>query len=202
MKSLRTMAALAAVSLSLSGCVSLGGAEPPDSLLTLTSTAVAPAGSGAETGAEGGIGAIAVLTPEVPAKLDVLRIPVNVSDTEIAYLQDAFWVEKPARLFRRLLGETLRTRGAALVLDSDDTPTLASQFVRGTLLDMTYDAPTGSVIVRYDAIRSDSDGRVVSRRFEAREDGVLPEAAFVGPALNRVSNQVAGEVAEWVVSGD
>jgi cholesterol transport system auxiliary component len=126
-------------------------------------------------------------------------VPVNVSETQVAYLQDAFWIEKPARLFRRLIGETLRTRGAALVLDSDDTPARADTVVRGTLLDMTYDAPTSAVVVRFDAIRTDADGKVVSRRFEAREDGVLPEAGAVGPALNRVANTVAGEIAEWVV---
>lgn len=185
----------------LTGCVSLG-VDPPESLLTLSSSATAPAGSGSETGREGSAGAIAVLTPEVPAKLDVLRVPVDVSETEIAYLQDAFWVEKPARLFRRLLGETLRTRGAALVIDNDDAPVLASQFLRGTLLDMTYDAQTSSVVVRFEAMRTDADGSVVSRRFEAREEGIAADAAFVGPALNRAANQVAGEVAEWVVDGE
>ncbi|WP_108786980.1 ABC-type transport auxiliary lipoprotein family protein [Erythrobacter sp. Alg231-14] len=192
----------AAIGLGLSGCISLGAAEPPESLITLSSTAVAPAGSGAETGSEGSVGAIAVLTPETPAKLDVLRVPVNVSDTEIAYLQEAVWIEKPARLFRRLLGETLRVRGGALVLDSDDTPILASQFVRGTLIDMTFDAPSGSVVVRYDAIRTNADGVVTSRRFEAREDGIAPEAVFVGPALNRAANTVASDVADWVLSGE
>jgi cholesterol transport system auxiliary component len=188
--------------LMLGGCVSLG-AEPPESLLTLSSTASAPAGSGSGrvTSAEGSAGAIAVLTPEVPAKLNVLRVPVQISDTEIAYLQNAFWVEKPARLFRRLIGETLRTRTDALVLDTDDTPTLAGQFVRGTLLDMGFDAPTSSVVVRFDAIRSDEDGTVTSRRFEARESGVLAEPGSVGPALNRAANEVAGEVANWILSG-
>lgn len=192
------LAMVAAGAMALTGCVSLG-AELPDTLLTLTSTTSAPAGSGAETGSEGSAGAIAVLTPEVPAKLDVLRVPVNISDTEVAYLQEAFWIEKPARLFRRLIGETLRTRGAAMVLDSDDTPILASQFVRGTLLDMTYDAPTSSVVVRFEAIRTDGDGKVFSRRFEASEDGVEAEAAAVGPALNRAANSVASEVADWVL---
>lgn len=185
----------------LSGCISLGQ-EPPESLLTLSSTASAPAGSGAQAGGEDGEGAIAVLTPEVPAKLDVLRVPVNVSETEVAYLQEAFWIEKPARLFRRLIGETLRTRGAALVLDNDDTPARADTVVRGTLLDMTYDAPTSSVVVRFEAMRTNADGKVVSRRFEAREQGVQPEAGSVGPALNRVANTVAGEVADWVVDAE
>lgn len=204
MNSIRHMRVLlaAATIFALPGCISLGaGGEPPESLLTLSSTATAPAGSGAVTGPEGSAGAIAVLTPEVPAKLDVMRIPVNVSDTKVAYLQEAVWIEKPARLFRRLLGETLRVQGGALVLDNDDTPTLAAQFVRGTLLDMTYDAPTSSVVVRFEAIRSDAEGTVTSRRFEAREENVLAEAEFVGPAMNRAANVVAADVAGWVLNG-
>ena len=190
--------AVGIAALALSGCVSFGATAPPDSLLTLNATAVAPAGSSASTGVSEEDGAIAVLTPETPAKLNVLRVPVTVSATEIAYLQEAVWVEKPARLFRRMLGETLRARGNTLVLDSDDTPKLASQTLRGTLYDLGYDAQTSSVIVRYDAIRTSAAGVVESRRFEASESGVLPDATSVGPALNRVANTVAGEVADWM----
>ena len=190
--------ALGLGALALSGCVSFGGAELPESLLTLSSTAAAPAGTSASTGVSQDDGAIAVLTPETPAKLNVLRVPVSVSDTEIAYLQEAVWVEKPARLFRRLLGETLRAQGSTVVFDSDDTPKLAAQTLRGTLLDLGYDARSSSAVVRFDAIRTSARGVVETRRFEAREDGVLPEATFVGPALNRVANQVAAEVAEWM----
>ncbi|MFU7528840.1 ABC-type transport auxiliary lipoprotein family protein [Qipengyuania sp. ASV99] len=190
--------AAAGASLALTACISLG-AEPPESLITLSATASAPAGAGASAGREDSAAAIAVLTPEVPAKLDVLRVPVNVSDTQVAYLQEAVWIEKPARLFRRMIGEILRLRGGALVLDSDDTPTLAGVSLRGTLSEMSYDAPTSSVVVRFDAVRTDSSGAVLSRRFEARESGVAPEAEFVGPALNRAANTVAGEVADWVL---
>lgn len=193
-----------AASLALAGCVSFGGGEPPESLLTLTPTASAPSGSGGVAGADAAVGAIAVLTPETPAKLDLTRVPVNISDTQVAYLQNAVWVEKPARLFRRLLGETIRSAAGdgdgPLVLDTDDTPTLASRTVRGTLMEMSYDAPTSSVVVRFDAVQTDDEGKVTSRRFEAREDGVLAEAALVGPALNRAANTVAGEVAAWVLA--
>lgn len=197
----RVVALLIGASLTLSGCISLGG-EPPESLLTLSSSATAPAGSGSVAGVEGAQGAIAVQTPEVPAKLDVMRVPVNVSDTEVAYLQDAVWIEKPARLFRRLLGETLRTRGGGLVIDGDEAPTPASQTLRGTLIEMGYDAQSNSVLVRFDAVRTDSEGAVISRRFEARENVSLPEAVFVGPALNRAANTVAGDVADWVLSSE
>jgi cholesterol transport system auxiliary component len=193
-----TIAALGAIT--LAGCVSLGGGEPPESLLTLTSTATAPQGSGARAGGEASEGAIAVLTPEAPAKLDVLRVPVTVSETEIAYLKDAYWVEKPARLFRRLLGETLRTRTDALVIDSDDASTEARVKLRGTLFDMGYDATSGSAVVRFDAVRTDIEGNAVSRRFEAVESGIPAEPGAVGPALNRAANRVAAEVADWIAA--
>lgn len=184
--------------LALGGCISLGG-EPPASLLTLSPAASAPAGPGAGSGTDQPV--IAVLTFDTPAKLDVLRVPVAVTDTEIAYLQEAFWVEKPARLFRRLVGETIRSRGGALVIDGDNTATLASLTLRGTLIDMGYDAQTSSAVVRFDAVRIDKEGVVTTRRFEARETGVTADARSVGAALNVAANKVAGEVADWVAGG-
>jgi cholesterol transport system auxiliary component len=185
------LAAPALLVLGLSGCISLGG-PPPESLLTLSATTPAPTGSGAMASAERPV--IAVLGLDTPAKLDVLRVPVAVSDTEIAYLKEAFWVEKPARLFRHLLGETLRAKSGdkALVLDGDETVALATISLRGTLVDMGYDARSSSVVVRFDAIRVDSKGNATTRRFEARESGVPAEARAVSAALNRAANTVAG----------
>lgn len=189
-----------ALALGLGGCISLGG-PPPESLLTLSPAARAPDGSGATAAPDRKV--LAVLALDAPAKLDVLRVPVQVSDTEIAYLKGAFWVEKPARLFRHLLGETLRARsgGAALVLDGDETVALATTTLRGTLIDMGYDAQTSSVVVRYDAIRVDSEGNATTRRFEARESGVAAESRSVAAAINRAANTVAGEAADWAVGG-
>ena len=193
-------AAPALLALGLAGCISLGG-PPPESLLTLSPTTPAPAGSGAAATPNRPV--IAVLELDAPAKLDVLRVPVAVTDTELAYLQDAFWVEKPARLFRHLLGETLRAKSgdAALVLDGDETVALATTSLRGTLIDMGYDVPSGAAVVRFDAIRVDREGNATTRRFEARESGVPAEARAVGAALNRAANTVAADVAEWVVAG-
>lgn len=184
--------------LALPGCISLGG-TPPESLLTLSPEVRAPAGAGAAAGPDRAV--IAVLPIDTPAKLDVLRVPVAVSDTELAYLQDAFWVEKPARLFRGLLGETLRARGNALVLDADETVALATVSLRGSLIDMGYDAHASAVVVRFDAIRVDGEGAASTRRFEAREAGIPSDARAVGAALNRAANTVAGEVADWVAGG-
>ena len=184
--------------LALSGCISLGG-EPPASLLTLSPAASTPAGPGVAPGDTRPV--IAVLPFDTPAKLDVLRVPVAVSDTELAYLQEAFWVEKPSRLFRRLVGETIRARGAALVVDNDDIATLSTVTLQGTLIDMGYDAQTSSAVVRFDAVRISRDGAVVTRRFEARESGVIAETRAVGTALNSAANTVAADIADWVSAG-
>jgi cholesterol transport system auxiliary component len=196
---LRPLLIAAPLLLALPGCISLGG-EPPESLLTLSAEARAPAGPGAAGGgSEQPV--IAVLSFDTPAKLDVLRVPVAVSDTELAYLQEAFWVEKPARLFRRLVGETIRARGGALVVDGDDTATLATVTMRGTLIDMGYEAATRAAVVRFDAVRIDREGKVTTRRFEAREEGIPAEARAVGAGLNTAANRVAADVAAWVTGG-
>ncbi|MFM7376919.1 MAG: ABC-type transport auxiliary lipoprotein family protein [Erythrobacter sp.] len=186
------------LALALPGCISLGG-EPPESLLTLSPAARAPAGPGVAADASRPV--IAVLPFDTPAKLDVLRVPVAVSDTELAYLQEAFWVEKPARLFRQLVGETIRAKGQAMVVDGNEVATDATVTLQGTLIDMGFDATTSEAVVRFDAVRIAKDGAVVTRRFEAREGSVTADARSVGAGLNAAANKVAAEVAEWVAAG-
>jgi len=184
----------ATLALVLAGCVSLSP-EPPESLLTLTPARSAPAGASA-TGDRAT--ALAVIEPDTDQRLNVVRVPVQTSDSTLAYLQDAMWVEKPSRLFQQLLAETIRAGGARLVVGEDDLGYGAATKLSGRLLDMGYDASTGSVVVRYDAVLQAPDGKVQSRRFESRVAGVAPEAEAVGPALNEAANAVAGEVADWV----
>lgn len=187
-------AASAAALLGLAGCVSFGG-KPPESLLTLTPDAVAPAGSGASGNAGS---AIAMAEFEAPLSLDVTRVPVQVTDSEIAYVKDAVWVEKPARLLRRLIAETIRTRSNRLVIDGDDPGALSQTRISGTLRQFGYDARTGEVVLVLDAARAGDGSSVTTRRFEARIPGVAAEAAPVGAALNQAANRVAADVAAWV----
>ncbi len=178
----------------LGGCLSFGE-DPPESLLTLTATATAPAGAGAQGTQDS---ALALVEFEAPQALAVTRVPVQMSDTELAYLKDAVWVERPARLFRRLVAETIRARSGRVVVDGDDPGVSADAQLQGTLRAFGYDARTSSAVVVFDAVRSGSGSQVATRRFEARVPGVLPEAASVGPALNQAANEVAGQVAEWI----
>lgn len=184
----------AAALLALSSCVSLGE-DPPPSLFTLTPETIAPAGHQAQGTVDQ---AIAVFEPQAPRRLDVVRVPVQVNPSTIAYLQDAVWVEKPARLFSRLLAETIRTRQTRLVIDGADIRHSATTKLSGQLVEMGYDSATRSVVVRYDAVLEQPGGTILSRRFEASVQGIPAEAGAVGPALNEAANKVAAEVAEWV----
>jgi len=123
---------------------------------------------------------------------------VQIDDANIAYLKEAFWVEQPSRLFRRLLGETIRTRSGRMVVDSNEVAAPPKDAVRGTLREFGYDARSQSVIVRFDAVRTGAGENVQTRRFESIVPGITAEAGPVGDALNRAANDVAGQVAEWI----
>ena len=182
-----------AMAMPLAGCISLGG-ETPEQLLTLTPARSAPAGF-ATTGPANV--ALAVLEPSTSQRLNVNRVPVQTSDSSLAYLQDAVWVEKPARLFQNLVAETIRARGNRLVIREGDLGQSAVTSLSGQLLDMGYDVASGSVVVRYDGVLQTPDGQVRTRRFESRVPAAA-DAISVAPALNQAANQVADEVAEWV----
>jgi len=178
----------------LAGCLRLGP-TPPERLFTLTPAAMAPAGAATDGDVSAGL---AVLEPTAAQSLTVTRVPVIVDDSSLAYLKEAFWVERPARLFQRLLAETIRARGNRLVLTDDDLQYSAPTKLSGTLVELGYDAARSSVVARYDGVLQLPDGRVLTRRFESTVPGITPEAAAVGPALNQAANEVAGQVAEWV----
>lgn len=192
------MLAVPALMLATAGCVSLGGAKPPPFLLTLSADKQVPAG----TVASGtGTTAIMVMEPETDQRLAVLRIPVQVDDTRVAYLVGTAWVERPSRLFRGLLAETLRTRTAALVLEDTQAAPVGGTRLSGRLIDLGYDVRSQSAVVRFDAMRTGPKGELQTKRFESMVAGVQAKPEFVGPALNKAANDVAGQVADWMVAG-
>lgn len=188
------IAAVVGAALLASGCVSLGG-KVPATLLTLTPRVTAAAG----TGASGQLGeALMVMEPQADRRLAVQRVAVQVDAAQVAYLKDAMWVERPSRLMRALLAETIRAKGTRLVFE--DTQALAVTGLRlsGTLGEMGFDANSRSAVVRYDAVKELPGGTIETRRFEARVPGVSAKPESVGPALNQAANEVAKQVAEWV----
>ncbi|MDG2002528.1 MAG: ABC-type transport auxiliary lipoprotein family protein [Novosphingobium sp.] len=191
---IRTIGTLIAASLLLAGCISFG-AKLPDQLINLTAQASAPAG---EMAASSGAQAIVVRDPETSRMLDVTRVPVQVDASTVAYLEDAVWVERPARLFRAVLAETIRAKGGRMVIEQSDVDMAGKQVLSGRLLFLGYDARDQAVVLRYDALLEASDGEVKTRRFESVIPGIPAEATAVAPALNEAANEVAADVAEWV----
>jgi cholesterol transport system auxiliary component len=185
-----------ALALGLAGCGSLlGGGKPPANLVTLTPEAAEPA-SMARTAAAGQ--SVTVEAPAVSRELSNVRVPVQVSPTDVQYVAKLTLADTPAKLFQGLLAETIRRTTNRVVLGPTQTTLDPGLNVSGQLERFGYDAASGQVIVSYDGALSTAGGaRVETRRFTATApaDGT---ATSVGPALNRAANQVALDVAKWV----
>lgn len=193
-KTPRTIALSIGLAISLSACVSFG-AKAPATMLVLTAQNAVAAGT-ARSGTQ--TEAVIIQTPEVPRKLDTNRIPVQIDDSSIAYVKDAFWTDKPARLMQSLLAETVAAKGRKLVLNEVDAGGKSDQMLSGSLLEFGIDASTNEAIVVYDAVKITRGQPTELRRFEARRPVAAVEPAMAGSALNAAANDVAGQVADWI----
>jgi cholesterol transport system auxiliary component len=174
-----------------------GGGKPPATLLTLTPEIPAPGEF--ERVANAGQ-AVTINVPVTSKELHTLRVPVQITPTDVQYVTNAQWIDTPDRLFRDLLSETVLRRTNRVVLDPRQAGLDPGLVVSGELQRFGYDPATGQAVVRFDAALSTAGGtRVETRRFEAQapSDG---SAASIGPALNRAANEVAIKVADWIGS--
>lgn len=192
------IAASTALAVALGACSlggMLGGGKPPTTLVTLTPEAPEPAQiiRNAVAGQ-----AVTIAVPDTSRELSAVRVPVQVNQTAVQYVADLQLVDTPARLFQKLVSETVRRTTGRVVLDPEQTTLDPGLTITGQLQRFGYDAATGQVIVQYDASLSAAGGsRVETRRFTATApaDGTAPT---VGPALNRAANQVATQIAQWI----
>jgi cholesterol transport system auxiliary component len=180
----------------LAGCVNLGGKAPP-SLLVLTPQQ-GVAGGTAYSGAAKD--ALVILIPEVPRKLETTRVPVQIDSANIAYLTNAVWADKPARLMQMLLMETVAAKNGRLVLNEVDAGGKAEHYLAGTLLEFGIDATRNEAIVVYDAVRLQNGKPIEKRRFEAREAVVEVKPAAAGAALNQAANSIANDISAWLAA--
>ena len=199
MKLLLRVAAPFALALTVGGC-SLsgmlgGGSPPPATLQTLTPEAPDP---GAITRAVSAGQSVTIAVPVTPKELRTVRVPVQVSPTDVQYVTNFQWVDTPDRLFQALVAETVRRTTNRVVLDPQQSALDPGLLVTGALQRFGYDSATGQVIVEYDGALSSAGGtHVETRRFVATAlaDG---SAGSVGPALNRAANQVALDIAKLI----
>ncbi len=181
--------------LSLAGCIRFG-AEPPPALLTLAPAAPIAAGA---TQSSAQARSITVQVPVVPQELAVTRVPVQSSATSIAYVKEAQWVEPPARLFARLLSDTLTSRANMVVLSTRQGFADPGAQLNGELREFGIDAGRSEAVVVYDAtLQRAGSTAFEKRRFEARAPVATINANSVGPAINQAANTVATAVADWV----
>jgi cholesterol transport system auxiliary component len=184
-----------AAMLPLAGCISFG-AKPPATLLTLTSTATLPVGQQQDSARAK---AIVVQVPVTPAAIAVLRVPVQTTPTSLAYVKDAQWSEPPARLFARLMADTVAARTGRVVLSQVQAVTEGNDDLAGELRAFGLDATRNEAVVTFDAALTRQAAKgTEKRRFEARVPVAAIDATAVGPALNQAANQVATEVSDWI----
>lgn len=193
MRRLRSLLPLGAA-LALSACFSFG-AKPPPTLMTITSASTIAAQTSRTSGSAK---TMTVIVPTVPQELASLRVQVRTGATTVAYLKDAQWVEPPAILFARMLGETIGATTGRLVLDFKQVAFDPGTRLTGQLQAFGVSADSSEAVVIYDAALARGAGQVEVRRFEARVPLASIDAASVAPALNQAANQVAAEVANWI----
>lgn len=184
----------ALLTLPLTACISFG-AEPPPSLLTLTPTSPVTVGQSQTASAAS---SITITVPVVPQEIATARVPVQATATTVAYVKDAQWVEAPARLFARLVSDTVTARTGRIVLDPGQFALNPGVRLTGELRQFGMDAASSSAVVVYDAALARGENQVEKRRFEARVPVGAINATSVGPALNQAANQVAADVAGWI----
>lgn len=181
----------------LAGCINLGGAAPPATLMRLTPESAMPAQTNRTVDASQ---AVTVIVPTVPQELASLRVPVTKGGISVAYLKDAQWVEQPNALFARLLSETIGATTGRVVLDPRQFSFDPGVRLTGQLQAFGMDADTMEVVVRYDAALARGANQVETRRFEARVPVAQADVAIVSPALNQAANRIAADVARWIGS--
>lgn len=217
-----TRAMPALLPLALVGCVSFG-AKPPAALLTLTPAAtpavgqpqrvaITAPGQAVALSAGGRATTLAAAVPptagsasltidsfSVPQQIATTRVPVE-GGGKVTYIKDALWVEPPARLFARLVGDTVTARTGRVVLSTAQSYATGSAQLTGELRRFGIDEAASAAVVTFDAtlIRSSEGGAVEKQRFEASVpvSAIDPEGA--GRGLNDAANQVAAQVADWV----
>jgi cholesterol transport system auxiliary component len=188
------IAALAFGGCSLGGLLG-GGAKAPVTLQTLTPEAPDP-GNIARTASAGQ--AVTIATPVIPNELRTIRVPVQISPTDVQYVTNLQWVDTPDHLFQSLVEETVRRTTNRVVLNPSQTGLDPGVTLQGQLERFGYDAQTGQVVVAFNASLSAAGGaEVQTRRFVATApaDGTGPS---VGPALNHAANRIALEIAKWI----
>lgn len=195
--------------LAATGCgplVKIGEAPPPPAeLFALRTEPAAPgAGSPAVASAAAGARAIVVETPLPVAALRTVRLPVATSDTRVAYLKDAAWLEPPARQFQRLLLDHMARQPGVAALDARLYDGVFERRLGGSLAEFGLDARAAgrpAVTLRFDAVLTGARGALIAARpFTVTRPAASEAPRDVTDALNAAANEMAAAIAAWAVA--
>ncbi len=195
MTAMKTPLLILLAALPLSACISFGAAPPP-TLLTLTAQSAVAVGQNQNSATAK---SITLQVPTVPQALATARVPVQSTATSIAYVKDAQWAEPPARLFARLMSDTVAARTGMVVLSTIQPVGDPSAQLGGELRNFGLDATTREAVVTFDASLTRAGLQTVEkRRFEARVPVSAIDAPSAAAGINTAANTVAQQVADWV----
>lgn len=195
MTAMKTPLLILLAALPLSACISFGAAPPP-TLLTLTAQSAVAVGQNQNSATAK---SITLQVPTVPQALATARVPVQSTATSIAYVKDAQWAEPPARLFARLMSDTVAARTGMVVLSTIQAVGDPSAQLGGELRNFGLDATTREAVVTFDASLTRAGLQTVEkRRFEARVPVSAIDAPSAAAGINTAANTVAQQVADWV----
>ena len=102
--------------------------------------------------------AVTIETPVISNELRTIRVPVQISPTDVQYVTNLQWVDTPDKLFQNLVEETVRRTTNRVVLNPNQTGVDPGVVLRGELSRFGYNAQTGQVEVTYDATMSNAAG--------------------------------------------
>jgi cholesterol transport system auxiliary component len=140
---------------------------------------------------------------ETSADIASTRIAVRVGAQEVRYVSGGIWTDKPARLMRALLADTVRQHSSGLVLSAAQADITPAYRLTGRLIAFQAEAANGvathMIISTEQLLIIAKTGTVLaSRRFEAREASRSDRPADLADAANTAANIIAAQTTDWL----
>ena len=142
--------------------------------------------------------AVTIGTPLLPKELRGVRVPVQVSPTDVQYVPDLQWVDTPDRLFQALLEETVRRTTNRVVLDPRQATLDPGLVVTGELERFGYDVRERAGDGGVRCVARQPPAAPAPKRAASPRVSPPTEPPVRRPGLNQAANQVATEVANWI----
>jgi cholesterol transport system auxiliary component len=165
--------------------------------------AEAPASAAAQPGVAGAR-TLVVEPPLAAAALRTLRIPVVTSDTSLAWLKDAQWLEAPARQFQGLLLAALGAQPGIAAVDARLHDGAGARRLGGSLDALGVDARTPGrqlATVRFTAVLSGARGTLLgTAAFEASRPVDASDPDSVVRGLSAAAREAAEAAARWAAA--